>query len=127
MTDNPELPDEVRQFIVRYIDSVAELEGLLLMRRDRDVRWDVPALVDRLYIRDEAAGDVLRALVRNGLVTSDDEVYRYAPESAELTAAVDSVAALYPKLLIPITNLIHAKPRAAVQGFADAFRLRDTK
>jgi hypothetical protein len=37
---------------------------------------------------------------------------------------VNQVAACYAKYLIPVTNLIHTKPRTRVQEFADAFKLR---
>lgn len=36
---------------------------------------------------------------------------------------VDELVGLYGRLLIPITNLVHAKPRR-IRQFADAFRFR---
>ena len=37
---------------------------------------------------------------------------------------VDQVANLYRQYLIPLTTLIHAKPRPRVHEFADAFQWR---
>jgi hypothetical protein len=37
---------------------------------------------------------------------------------------IDHVAEVYDRYLIPVTHLIHAKPRTRVHAFADAFRLR---
>jgi hypothetical protein len=50
--------------------------------------------------------------------------YRYHPASSALAEMVDHVATLYAKYLIPVTHLIHTKPRTRVQEFADAFKLR---
>jgi len=37
---------------------------------------------------------------------------------------VERVADVYARYLVPVTNLIHAKPQIKVQKFADAFKLR---
>jgi hypothetical protein len=70
---------------------------------------------------------VLERLVADSLLTTPPDLpgcYRYHPASGELADIVDRVAALYAQYLIPVTNLIHAKPHSRVQEFADAFRLR---
>jgi hypothetical protein len=125
MPESPELPQTVRQFVLRHLDSVAELEALLLIRSEEGRPWGAPALAARLYIDERAADHVLTALHRRGLVaTADDEGYRYAPGSDTLRAGVDELAQSYPRFLIPITQLIHSKPQSALREFADAFRLR---
>jgi hypothetical protein len=60
---------------------------------------------------------VLGVLVRSG------DCFRYAPQSGELSRVVNLLANSYRHHLIPITNLIHAKPRRLRQ-FADAFKLK---
>jgi hypothetical protein len=120
------LPDVVRTFILKYVDSVAELEGLLLVRSSGAEAWQVSPLAARLYISEAEAGTVLHALHRRGLMSRDGSVYRYAPAES-LRAEVDALAEAYPRFLIPITNLIHSKPRASLRDFADAFRLREEK
>jgi hypothetical protein len=42
------LPEDVRQFIVDKIDSLAELEGLLLLSRNAETDWSIEALAQRL-------------------------------------------------------------------------------
>ena len=66
----------------------------------------------------------------DGFVASageEDPVYRYQPHTAHLQQMIDSLAEFYGKHLVPITNLIHSKPKNRVQEFADAFRLRKDK
>lgn len=125
MTEADKLPELVHQFILRYIDSVAELEGLLLVRAEPAAPWDASRLAGRLYIEECAAKNVLLALHRRGLLSNDSDRFRYQPAPDSLRESVDALAVSYPRFLIPITNLIHAKPQIALREFADAFRLRE--
>lgn len=114
--------DDIADFIMRYIESVAQLEALLLLRSNPEVRWDVSALSRRLYIPDAQAAEVLKALVGNRLVHDEGGSFRYAA-SSEMANMVDRLAEAYSRELIPITNLIHTKNRR-IRQFADAFKFR---
>jgi hypothetical protein len=120
------LPDTLRAFILKHLDSVAELEALLLVRATGAQGWEASPLAARLYVTEADAQVVLHALHRRSLMSREGPVYRYAPADA-LRVEVDALAEAYPRLLIPITNLIHSKPRASLRDFADAFRLREEK
>jgi hypothetical protein len=124
MAETEKLPELLYQFLVRYVDSVAELEGLLLARA-KPGPWDAASLAARLYIDEQAATRVLVGLHRRGLLSNDNDVFRYHPASDTLRESVDLLAQSYPRFLIPITNLIHSKPNLALREFADAFRLRE--
>jgi len=50
--------------------------------------------------------------------------YRYQPGSLVLSQMVNRVAEIYSEQLVPVTNLIHSKPKSRVQEFADAFKFR---
>jgi len=125
MSQFPEMPSVVEDFVRRYIDSVAELEALLLASSDPSTSWDAPHFAERLYISQRAAADVLGSLHRKDFLSRDGELFRYAPASDGLAAAVAALASAYPRFLIPITQMIHAKPHAALRTFADAFRLKE--
>ena len=49
--------------------------------------------------------------------------YRFSPASDDLSRVVELLAEYYKRHLIPITNLIHSKPRR-IRQFADAFKLK---
>lgn len=117
------VPGEVRDFILRYIDSVAQLEALLLLRGNPDERWDVGTAAKRLYASEEETAGVLTQLCEDGLLSASDGVYRYDCATADLRDIVDRLADVYSRHLIPVTNIIHAKPRR-IRQFADAFRFR---
>lgn len=53
----------------------------------------------------------------------DDGAFWFDCKDAELDGRVGRLEALYRTHLIPITNMIHAKPRR-IREFADAFRFR---
>ena len=121
------IPDEVRAFLLQHIDSIAQLEALLLLRADPTCVWRAETLAKRLYITTQEATVVLERLAVDNFLTTPQDLpgsYQYHPASSELADMVDRIAILYAKYLIPVTNLIHAKPRSRVQEFADAFKLR---
>lgn len=127
MTGDDELPAAIAQFVTLNLDSVAELEALLLVHGTSGERWDVHRLARRLYITDPEAATVLHKLRRRGFVSPDEAGFRYLPQAEALRLDVDALAAAYPRFLIAITQLIHAKPRTALREFSDAFRFREEK
>jgi hypothetical protein len=121
------IPDDVRAFLLKHIDSIAQLEALLLLRSNPTLEWTAETLAKRLYITPQDTAVLLERLSADGFLIvlhSPPYSYQYHPASSELAHMVDLVADFYAKYLIPVTNLIHSKPRTRVQEFADAFRLR---
>lgn len=117
------IPAEVRRFLLGRIDSIAQLEALLLLHREAEQLWDGPRLAARLYIGEPQAAEILRALCAESLIVNDGGRYRYADGDATQDQLIALVSAHYARHLIPVTNLIHDKPRR-VQQFADAFKLK---
>jgi hypothetical protein len=120
MTD---VPEELRGFILRYVDSVAQLEALLLLHTDPSKGWTTDSLAGRLYITAEQAAPLLQRLKEDGFVESAGEEYRYEAGPADRAAIVNRLAAFYASHIVTVTNLIHSKPRR-IREFADAFRLK---
>jgi hypothetical protein len=115
---------KISSFILEKIDSVAQLEALLLMRANRDEEWSAGTLAKRLYISESETAAILTALSARDFLQSgsDTLLFRYKPSSLPFQLMVDRLAELYAKQLVPITNLIHSKAKTRVQKFADAFR-----
>jgi Mn-dependent DtxR family transcriptional regulator len=120
--DDP-VPGDLRDFILRHIDSVSQLEALLLLRAKPEEDWDVARTAQRLYVAEQEVTEVLARLCADGLLTCQGGLYRYEPEADEKRTMIDRLADLYARHLIPVTNLIHSKPRR-IRAFADAFRFR---
>lgn len=123
MIDDP-IPDDIRQFIIGGIDSVAHLEALLLLRTGAQENWEIPMVARRLYITEQETNRVLTRLCEQGIIimmnSNESRLYQYRPKSAELARMIDRMAEVYKKQLVPITNLIHSKPRTRIQERADS-------
>ncbi len=116
------VPGDVRDLILRHIDSVAQLEALLLLRAHPADSWPASSIARRLYAPE---GEVVRALAQlcaDGFLIRERGVYRYEC-SAEKRERIDRLAETYSRHLIPVTNMIHAKPRN-IRQFSDAFKFR---
>ncbi len=119
------IPAELRDFIVENIDSVGQLEALLLLRADPDQGWDMAQLARRLYVNEAEAAAIFAHLVAQGFAVAQDGAYRY-DRAGRQTLIVDQLSEAYARQLIPITNLIHAKPRG-IRAFAEAFKIKRDK
>lgn len=124
----PVVPVEVQQFVLERIGSIAQLEALLLMRNAPDTWWPSTSMAERLYVSEQACRAELESLKAQGLVLAkQDDVgwwFRYCPSTGELREFVDRLVYYYSKHLVPISNLIHSKPRTRVHEFAEAFSLK---
>lgn len=121
------IPEEVQAFLLKRIDSITQLEALLLLRANPECAWSAATLARRLYIPPQETAGLLEALCSGGFLATTghpSRLYRYHCSSDDLAGMVDRVADLYATYLIPVTNLIHSKPYTRVQEFADAFKLR---
>lgn len=121
------ISDPVRRLIAERIDSVPELEAILLLRDNRTHAWTAEEAGKRLYVSTVVAAHLLQALAARGFFVEVDGRWRYGPASPELADAVDDLAATYGRHLVAVTHLIHSKPSQNVRDFADAFRLRRPK
>ena len=121
MSDEP-VPEDVRELILRHIDSVAQLEALLFFRARPGESWQSGSVAKRLYAPAGEMTRSLESLCNAGFLRRDSSAYLYDC-SAENQVTVDRLATAYARYLIPITNLIHSKPRN-IKAFADAFKFR---
>lgn len=121
------IPDEVRRFILANIDSIAHLEALLILRANPQYKWDCKGIAERIYLTEEETETVLRRLVARKLIKTETlgtRIYYYQPKSQNIAGTIDQLAETYSKYLVPVTNLIHQKPRRDIEEMADAFRLK---
>ncbi len=113
------------EFISEEIDSVPELEALLLVWRHRPKPWTAEDLAKRLYIPADDTRNLLLDLSRKELLTvipGQPESFRYEMNSESRNGFMGRVEETYRREIIRISRLIHAKPSSAVRDFARAFR-----
>jgi hypothetical protein len=122
-----EFPAEIEQFIQQHIDSLAQLEALLLLHKDPSRWWDAGGLAKALYTSTDICTALLADLARRGFLkteTNPGPRYAFQVSDAELNRLVANLDALYQQRRVAVTTLIYSKPVSKVQTFADAFRLR---
>jgi hypothetical protein len=117
------IPQDAEDFILRNVDSIAEMETLVLLHRERGKSWESTSLAKRLYITVADAQEVLEKLAARRLLIKTGDTYLYSPSTSE-AAPMSLITALYAEQLIAITGLIHSKSRSRVQQFADAFKIK---
>jgi hypothetical protein len=122
MSEKP-VPEPVREFLLEHIDSVAQLEALLLLRQSAPQSWNPSQLAKRLYIDETEARTVLSGLVAGNLVVTDGTAFQFCPESDEQKSLIDAVTESYAHYLVPVTTIIHEKA-AGIRQFANAFKFR---
>jgi len=127
MTDTrADIPPHVLRFLEASIDSVPQLETLLMMSGDPDRIWLIADVASRNYTSEQRAAETLNALERRGLVMSEGAParFRFNPAKPETRALVADLARCYQGNLSRITMLIHSKPSTSVTEFARAFDLK---
>lgn len=104
------IPDDLKEFIILCIPSIAFLEAVLLMRSDRQPSWDRQRLAGALYLDERQAEKLLVGLARAETAVTCGEApgcYRYQPLSDLFRQRIDQLADLYSENVVGITRLIH--------------------
>ncbi len=122
MADDP-IPAEVREFIHTYIESIADLEALLLLARTIGTKSTAASVAEQLYIDEAQAGEVLERLCAGGLARCQDGRFWFNDGPDGPRTIVERLAELYTSHLISVTNLVHSRPSGA-RAFAAAFKFR---
>lgn len=122
----PPISPRVLKFIAEKIDSVAELETLLIMSDDEHRPWSVREIAARLYTEAPKADRILEALARRELISAEGESarFRFSPAHSDDRKAFAEVADAYRRNLVAITTYIHSKASGSVKEFARAFDLK---
>jgi len=121
------ISDRVRILIADQIESVVQLEILLLLRDGAEREFAAREVADVLRIGPTWAEPHLVGLCARGMLVCTNEAekrYRYQPNSAELAAAIDELAQSYAERRVSVTALIFSRPPSPLRDFSDAFRLR---
>lgn len=115
------------EFILKKIDSVPQLEALMLLWNSRPVGWTRDELASRLYVAKEKISDLLRDLVRAHLITESQTSppkYAYFGGSKEQDELMQRVEVVHRQDLVRISTMIHSKASSPVREFAKAFRFK---
>lgn len=128
MDKHSDIPADVRLLIGRHIDSIVQLDLLLLVYRDPGVSWTAEEAARELRIEAAWTAAQLDQLATRGLFQRGEgpaATYRCASDAAPGVAeTVARLAQAYADRRVSIIALIYAKPSDSLRTFADAFRFR---
>ncbi len=120
------LPQNVRDFILKYIDSVEQLETLLLLQSEKSRQWTADEVAERLRIAAESAASRLESMCANGFGEEQQQagrkVYKY--NGAAQDGTIDALSVCYRQYRVRVITAIFSKPIDRVRTFADAFKIR---
>jgi hypothetical protein len=121
------IPPEVRRFLSRYIQSVEQLEVLLLVASKGDKGWTVGEVYNVIRSSESSVRQRLESFAADGLLTvsaGPPTTYAFAPSDGEVRTAIAKTASVYQSLRVRIVEAIFKSDLDPVQGFAEAFRFR---
>jgi hypothetical protein len=124
-----ELPSELRAFLHSCIESIDQVELIMLLRGSDRFRT-AREVADELRQPVGATRRDLETLAARGLLevsVGAEIAYRYRPKSPELARYGDLLAQHYVTSRNTIFKFVTASSRVALKRFADAFKLRDTE
>jgi DNA-binding MarR family transcriptional regulator len=124
-----ELPtsQQVERFIREEIDSVPQLEALLLFWRRFPREWTCDQMARELYVSPDEAHTVLSSLLQRGLLArraEEEERYVLVLESDERRNLMEALNSMYRNELVRVSKMIHANASPSLRDFARGFRFR---
>lgn len=120
----PEIPEAVRRLIGQHLDSVAQLETLLLLRAAPSKWWSVDEVARAQVSAHDAALVHLAHLQREQLIVEDGGAFRYEPAAAD-DRTIDALAECYATRRPTVIGLIFApRDSSAASTLAEGFRFR---
>lgn len=120
MAHSQGLPDDVEALITACIESVEQIEILLLLRGGPHRPWSVDELSRQLRSSPHSVSLRVRPLVEHGLATMTGKLVRYAASPRD-DGAVAALAGIYRLRRTAIIDRIFADRPDPMQSFADAF------
>lgn len=122
-----DIPHEIRQFIAKHINSVEQLEALLLLHSDTSKQWSAETLANELRINPQWAAMRLKNLCAQGFLTVQESgrpLYQFNTGAPDLIHLIHLLKNIYTERRVTVINLIYSKPLDNIHIFAEAFRFK---
>jgi hypothetical protein len=119
------IPEKVKNFIFRYIDSVELLEVLLLFQKNHNQSWDAQSIAIELRSNPISASrriSFLRSLKLLRETAGSDSEYLFDASNPELNSVIVDLASAYQVQRHSVFELIFS-PMKKTRDLANAFRM----
>jgi hypothetical protein len=125
--DGEDIGDDLKRFVVENINSVEQLEVLLLLYRAPDRWWTAEQVTAEIRTSLASARKRLDDLCSRNLLDVklvQDVLFQYRPPNSEVARLVEKLAELYRQRMFGFIDLIYDRRRDAVRDLAEAFRIK---
>jgi len=122
-----EIPEEVRRFLTEHIESVPQLEALLLAWETAPRAWNAESLAARIYVSAIIGSGLLEDLARRGILErlpTSPPTFRFDGANEARRALIDKVSECYRTQLVGVAQFIHERASGSVRDFARAFKIK---
>jgi hypothetical protein len=125
-----DVPADVQRFLQEHVESLEQLEILVLLQRRAELAWSALDVAEELRIRDSVAEEELRRLSARGLLAAAGSNaglrFRYLPRSEALAQMTRRLVETYGTQRVAIMRLMTANAiqrlRSGALGvFSNAF------
>ena len=106
----PYVPDEVREFIIKHIATVPQIEALLLIWSIPEKHWSLRQVATRIYTSDAETARALDGLCAAGLLVHREGSFTL-DSSAGNVDMIRKLREVYARHLIAVTDVIHGRSR----------------
>jgi hypothetical protein len=119
---------EIDRFIRDEIETVPQLEALLLFWRRSPSERTCEDLVRELYVPPATAESILKYLLQRGFIVETrgqaGAAFRLRIGSPQNERMLASLEQMYRHELVRVSTMIHANASPALKGFARSFRFK---
>lgn len=122
--------EELERFIAGEINSLEQLEILLLLSGNPHKWWTATGVYEVIKSSVQSVQDRLNEMAERGLLTKEVDIevrYQFSPKNEQVWKVTSELRDAYKERSVKVVQAIYNKPPDAVQEFARAFRLRKDK
>jgi hypothetical protein len=119
--------DQLERFIAAEINSLEQLEILLLLSGNPHKWWTAGGVYEVIKSSVQSVQDRLNEMVARGILRkeTDNEVrFQFGPTNDAVWNITSELRDAYKERSVKVVQAIYSKPPDAVQEFARAFRVR---
>lgn len=120
-----DLPDDIKDFIRKYITSVSLLEVLFILKKDPVKEWSAEDISTEMRTNTSYASSQLSELVNAKLIkASTHKGFYQFPEYSVHADLLTHLEDLYNSHRPSVINYIYSQPLESIRDFANAFKIK---
>lgn len=123
MAETDDIPEDVKDFLRRYIRSVGQLDILYLLMSDPSRPWTAEKVAAELRTNLSLAASQLEEMRRHGLVQGQVGEYKCCGDKLTLDM-IGRLIYTYNLRRPSVIHYLYSQPMETIRSFADAFIIK---